>query len=330
MKTIQVALLGLGTVGKGVYHHLTTNRKRIEKEFGISIEIAAIIVKNPEKHQAFGQKGGISNDFQTVLDNPAIDVVIEAIIGREPAFTFLTKSIQAKKHIITANKEMFAFHGKELLQLAKAFKVQVGFEATTAGGIPIIHTIKRLFQYNQVTKLTAILNGTSNYILTEMRTNHLSFEEALQQAHHLGYAEADPTNDIEGYDSFYKLMILSLLLYQQQPNWEDVKRKGISTITRKDITKHLVNQERIKLIAVLEKYDDEIAARVEPFAIPESHPLYGVEGVENAIILEGSIVGEIMLSGPGAGSSPTASAILEDLSFILQSEPSFHPNPILS
>ncbi|WP_033445704.1 homoserine dehydrogenase [Ornithinibacillus scapharcae] len=330
MKTIRVALLGLGTVGKGVYHHLTTNRKRIEKEFGITIDIATIIVKHPEKHHSFERKELISNDFQTILDNPDIDVVIEAIIGREPAFSYLTKSIQAEKHIITANKEMFAFHGKELLHLANAYNVQVGFEATTAGGIPIIHTIKRLFQYNQISKLTAILNGTSNYILSEMRNNKLSFEEALQQAQQLGYAEANPTNDIEGYDSFYKLMILSLLLYQEQPNWDYVKRKGISTITSKDIANHTANRERIKLLAVLEKQNDNISARVEPLAIPESHPLYGVEGVQNAVILEGSIVGEIMLSGPGAGASPTASAILEDLTFILRTGLSTHISPIYS
>lgn len=330
MKTIQVALLGLGTVGKGVYHHLTTNRQRIEKELGITIEIAAIIVKHPEKHQSFEQKALITNDFQTVLDNPSIDVVIEAIIGKEPAFSYLSKSIQANKHIITANKEMFAFHGQELLQLAHDHHVQVGFEATTAGGIPIIHTIKRLFQYNQINKLTAILNGTSNYILTEMRTNQLSFSEALQQAQRLGYAEADPTNDIEGYDSFYKLMILSLLLYQQQPSWHLVKRKGISTITRDDIAKHQAENERIKLLAILEKENDEIYARVEPIAIPDTHPLYNVEGVENAIILEGSVVGEVMLAGPGAGASPTASAILEDLTFILQTGLSIPANPIFS
>lgn len=329
MKKIQVALLGLGTVGKGIYYNLKSHQKRIEDKFGISIEIATIVVKHPEKHQNFEDHSLITSDFRVVLDNPNISVIFEAINDREPAFTYLKKSIQAGKHVITANKEMFAHHGKELVKLAEMYRVHVGFEATTAGGIPIIQTIKQLLQVNRITKLTAILNGTTNYILTEMRENQLSFQKALEQAQQLGYAEADPTNDVEGYDAFYKLMILSQLLYNQQPDWNAVIRKGITEVTIEDIATHDLQNERFKHIATIEISNDHIIARVEPQVVPTSHPLYSIEGVNNAILLEGDIVGSITLSGPGAGSFPTASAMIEDLAIILRSELKWGSKPIL-
>ncbi|MEN2767203.1 homoserine dehydrogenase [Ornithinibacillus xuwenensis] len=319
MNKIQVALLGLGTVGKGVYHHLHTHQRIIERELGVSIEIAVIVVKHPEKHHDFAGEAILTSNFQVVLDNPKIAIVFEAIIGKEPAFTYLTKSIQAGKHVITANKEMFAYHGNELVKLANANHVRVGYEATTAGGIPIIQTLKQLFQVNQIRKITGILNGTSNYILTEMRENRLSLDEALQQAQYLGYAEEDPTNDIEGYDAFYKLMILCQLLYDRQPEWTSVKRRGISAITLEDILAQYSQGKRIKHLASVEIIDNQIEASVEPVALASNHPLFAIEGVDNAIVLEGDIVGKVTLSGPGAGSFPTASAMIEDLAIIIRS-----------
>ncbi|WP_042144025.1 homoserine dehydrogenase [Paucisalibacillus sp. EB02] len=329
MKKIKVALLGFGTVGKGIYHSLKNHPRRISN-IGFEIEIVSIVVKHSEKHQDFEDRKLITTNFQTVIQNSEIDVVLEAIVGKEPAFTYLSQSIKAGKQIITANKEMFAHHSRELLELAKEHHVEIGFEATTAGGIPVINTIEKLFQFNEIKKITAILNGTSNYILTQMRVLKLPFNIALEQAQELGYAEADPTNDIEGFDSFYKLMILSQLIYGKQPDWSSVNREGIVNITEKDIEEYERYGRRIKHVASLELQDGNITASVEPIVLSSEHPLYSIEGVENAVVIEGDVVGRITLSGPGAGAFPTASAMLEDLSLILQSNQVTKLAPILA
>lgn len=329
-KKIKIALLGFGTVGKGIYYSLKKHPERISNTIGYEIEVISIVVKHLEKHQDFEDNKLITTDFQTVIQNPEIDVVLEAIVGKEPAFSYLSQSIKAGKHIITANKEMFAHHGEELLELSQKHDVNIGFEATTAGGIPVINTIGKLFQFNEIKKITAILNGTSNYILTQMRVQKLPFNIALKHAQELGYAEADPTNDIEGYDSFYKLMILSQLIYGKKPDWSSVNREGIVNITAKEIEDYNLENKRIKHIASLEVQDGTITASVNPVVISSEHPLYYIEGVENAVAIEGDVVGQITLSGPGAGAFPTASAMLEDLCLILQSERNTTITPILA
>lgn len=243
-------------------------------------------------------------------------MVCEAIVGTEPAATYLKKSLQAGKHIITANKEMFALHGKELKELAEASGCQIGYEATTGGGIPIIQTISQLLKVNHIHKVSAILNGTSNYILSEMRNKGLSFDEALSQAQALGYAEADPVNDIEGFDSFYKLMILSDLIFNEQPDWNAVKRVGMTNVTADDINKLNADNKRIKLVATLERIKGNLHAKVEPVSLSKTHPLFAVEGVDNAIAIETDLLGQLTLTGPGAGALPTASAMLEDMDTI--------------
>lgn len=325
MKPIQVALIGLGTVGCGVYQTLHIHKQRLENLLGAPIELATVIIENPEKHQKIAAKAPISSDISDVLYNPEIDVVFEAINGKEPAFTYLKQCIQAGKHVVTANKEMFAAHGKELKDLAEINDVQIGYDATTAGGIPIIQTVQQLFQANQIQQVQAILNGTSNYILTEMRDNKLPFSTALEQAQKQGYAEADPTNDIEGFDAFYKLMILSELIFGMQPDSENMKHSGIAGVTGEAIEEAQQNGSRIKHIASI-KYDKSgnLIASVEPIAVAKEHPLYAVEGVNNAIHLKADIVGDITLTGPGAGAFPTASAMIEDFCTIL----SKHPSPI--
>ncbi|GIO26768.1 homoserine dehydrogenase [Ornithinibacillus bavariensis] len=319
MEKIQVALLGLGTVGKGVYRTLQKLNKRIEEKLGVSIEVTTILVKHPEKHRNFEGNHLITTDFQHILDNPEIKLVLEAIVGVEPAYSYLAKSIKAKKHVITANKAMFAHHGKELLALAEDYHVQVGFEATTAGGIPIIQTIRKLLHVNQIRQVTAILNGTSNYILTEMREKKIPFKQALYQAQQLGYAELDPTNDIEGFDAFFKLMILSELIFHEQPAWSNVDRIGIKDITLRELLEQQECGKRIKHLASLQLIDEQIRASIIPVSIPATHPLYSIEGVDNGIVLETDLVGRIILAGPGAGAFPTASAMLEDLAIILRS-----------
>ncbi|MBT2215220.1 homoserine dehydrogenase [Virgibacillus dakarensis] len=316
MKTLSVAILGFGTVGSGVYETIQRHQNRLQKITGFPISVSAILVEHPEKHQNKAGDAIITADIDKIASNPAIDVVFEAIVGREPAFTYLKHCIEKGKHIITANKEMFAFHGKELTELAARNQVTIGFEATTAGGIPIIQTVKRLLNVNQIDKLQAILNGTSNYILTKMREEKATFSHALKEAQQLGYAEADPTNDIEGYDAFYKLMILSELIFAKQPVWKKVRRTGITGITPEMHIEEAHANRRIKHIAEITFTNDTISASIEPVAIPETHPLYAIDGVSNAIHLQADILGPLTLVGPGAGSLPTASAMIEDFCHI--------------
>lgn len=312
MKPIHVALLGLGTVGEGVYQTIQTHQDRLQQVTGRPVHISAILIEHPDKYTHLDKEITITTDIQTILQNPDIDVVFEAIVGIEPAFSYLKQCIIAGKIIITANKEMFARHGFELKQLAQKHDTTLGYDATTAGGIPIIQTIQQLLQVNQIHKIQGILNGTSNYILTEMREQHTSFETALEQAQTLGYAEADPTNDIEGYDALYKLMILSELTFGEQPDWADIKRIGISDISAADLANSQTAEEKIKHIATIQQIEGKLHAAVEPISVTTTHPLYAIEGVDNAVYIETDLIGNLTLTGPGAGALPTASAMLED------------------
>lgn len=312
METLHVALLGFGTVGKGVYHTIQVYQNKLQHIIGKRVKVACIMIKNLENYVDFQGDAAIETDIQAIVENPNIDVVFEAIVGKEPAFTYVKQCIASGKHVITANKEMFAHHGRELKKLATKYCVQIGYEATTAGGIPIIRTIKHLLQVDRIKKVTAILNGTSNYILTEMRKKGTPFSETLRLAQKLGYAEADPMNDIGGDDAFYKLMILSELIFGKQPNWKTVTRIGIQGITVDDIEKAQFEGKRICHIATVSMEKGTVRAKVEPTAIQENHPLFSVEGVDNAIHLQTELIGSLTLQGPGAGSLPTASAMLED------------------
>lgn len=322
MKPINVALIGLGTVGSGVYQTIHIQQQRLEDLLGAPVHISTIVIEHDEKHEKIGAKTDITTDITDILRDPDIDVVFEAIVGREPAFTYLKQCIQAKKHVITSNKEMFAAHGSELKVLANEHDVKIGYDATTAGGVPIIQTIQQVLKANQIQQVQAILTGTTNYVLTAIRKKQVSLIEALREAEEWGYAEADPTTDIEGHDALFKLMILSELIFEKQPNLEHIKRKGISEITDKTIQEAAAEGKRIKHIASLaySTTTGELTASIEPVAVTEEHPLYAVEGVNNAIHLKTNILGDLTLTGPGAGSFPTASAMVEDLCSIFQNE----------
>jgi homoserine dehydrogenase len=217
---------------------------------------------------------------------------------------------------------MFAHHGKELLELAESHKVSVGFEATVAGGIPVIQTLRQLLNVNRIRHIQGILNGTSNFILTEMREKKQSFAAALKLAQENGFAEADPTNDVEGFDAFYKTMILSRIAFGEEPNWKNVVREGITSITSELIDTAEKLGLRFKHIASITKIGSQINAAVKPALVGKSHPFYSVEGVENAVNVQSDIVGSITLQGPGAGMYPTASAVIEDLVHVCQNRPS--------
>ncbi|MGG5252178.1 homoserine dehydrogenase [Neobacillus sp. SM06] len=320
MSVIRVAILGFGTVGEGVYKTIQSHEQELTAILGKKVEVAAVLIRNQNKVRTIGEKVLVTTDFEEILRLPQLDVVMEAIVEQEPSFTYLKKAIARGCHIITANKEMFAHHGRELLEIAAQHNVSVGFEATVAGGIPIIQTLRQLFHVNQVQKIQGILNGTSNFILTEMREKKQSFASALKQAQENGFAEADPTNDIEGIDAFYKLMILSKMAFGQEPKWNEVELQGIAKITSEWIAFAEKLGLRFKHIATVSKNGNQVTGSVKPVLVAKDHPFYSIEGVQNAVNIVSDIVGSITLQGPGAGMFPTASAMLEDLIFVLKNK----------
>ena len=318
MSAIHIALLGLGTVGKGVLETIETHQGKLQSLLGKPVKISAILVKNLDKHVLEDKSILLTDQFEEIIGLDQLDVMIDVIVGKEPGFTYAKRAIERGCHFITANKEMFAHHGKELLELAEKHGVSVGFEATVAGGIPVIQTLRKLLNVNNITKVEGIINGTSNFILSNMRENQLPFEEVLVSAQEKGYAEADPTNDIEGYDAYFKGLVLSNVVFGELPKGEHIVRKGITHITKEQILAASSLGLKYKHVARLEKQGQEIKLFVEPVLVTETHPFYSVEGVQNAVSIDADIVGNITLLGPGAGKLPTASAVVEDLLHLFQ------------
>jgi homoserine dehydrogenase len=319
MAPVKAALLGFGTVGQGVYEALKTHKEQLKAVLGEEVVIEAILVKDGSKKRDVDEQVLVTTDFEEVLNIPDLQIVFEAIVGEEPGFTYLSRAIGKGCHVITANKVMFARHGKTLLEKAEAAGISVGFEATTAGGTPIIRSISQLLQVNDILSVEAILNGTSNYILTNMREKGSAFEDVLKTAQELGYAEADPVNDVEGYDAFYKLMILSELSFGSSPIWEDVERKGITEVSSEQINVFSRWGYKVKHLARIRNDRGQFISSVKPVLVDAEHPLYGVEDVQNAIMVETSLAGKVTIQGAGAGKLPTASAMVEDLTYVLQS-----------
>ncbi|MEI2664496.1 homoserine dehydrogenase [Rossellomorea sp. LJF3] len=326
MSAINVALLGFGTVGQGVYEAIDTHQERLKEVLGKEVKIRAILIKDPSKQREIDPSIRITTDYKDILDIPDLHAIFEAIVGEEPTYTYVTQAIEKGIHVITANKAMFAKYGPELLKKASNNGVSLGFEATTAGGIPVIGTIRQLLKVNGIRSIQGILNGTSNFILSQMRKKGLSFDTALKQAQEKGYAEADPTSDIEGYDAFYKLLILSQTAFGRQPDWKDIRRKGITHLTAEWLQAAESFRLRFKHVGSLERDGfNRIKGGVEPILVHDSHPFYGVEDVENAISLKGSLVGRITLLGPGAGKFPTGSAMVEDFLSLIEGKYTVSP-----
>ncbi|SDM18631.1 homoserine dehydrogenase [Sediminibacillus halophilus] len=312
MTTIKVALLGFGTVGSSVYQTIQTRQSKFERLIGRKVEIVGVLIQDETKQRDIADGILVTSSFEELINICEIDVIIEAINGIEPGAGYLQSALERGIHVVTANKELLAHEGKTLRRTADKGHAQLKYEAAVAGGVPIIGTLQQLLQVNNISNVEAVLNGTSNYILTEIAENKVSFQEALNAAQKLGYAEADPRNDVDGWDAFYKLMILSDLLLGNQPDWTKVTRRGIRNITLADIQAVETAGWRIKHIASLQVNEGKAQLRVEPMAVSEGHPLYDVAGVDNAVSIEGDLAGNIKLHGPGAGALPTASAILED------------------
>lgn len=311
---ISIGLLGYGTVGSGVGHILSTHADNIADKVGARLVIRKVLVRSPGKPRKYEFPEGavLASHIDEILSDDSIDIVVEVMGGIDPAREWVTRALSAGKHVVTANKELMAAHGGELLDLSTDNKVDLFFEASVAGGIPVIHPLKESLAGNDISLVMGIVNGTTNYILSQMERG-AEFGEALAQAQELGFAEADPSADIEGRDAASKVAILASIAFGSRVTPKDVYTEGISRITRADIKYAQELGWVIKLIALAKQEEGRIDVRVHPTLLPGNHPLASVKDVFNAIFLEGDSVGELMFFGQGAGSLPTASAIVGDL-----------------
>jgi homoserine dehydrogenase len=313
-RPVGLGLLGLGTVGAGVVRVLETNRDRIEREVGGPVEIRRILVRDCGKPRSCEVAPSLlTKEFSLLLADPTVDIVVEALGGLEPAGTYLHQAIAAGRSIVTANKELLARRGRDLIRAAEERGVQFRFEAAVAGGIPIIGALKESLAANRISQLMGIVNGTTNYILTAMAEGVTDFATALAEAQALGYAEADPASDVDGWDAAYKLAILASIAFGSRISVEDVLVEGIRGLEPADLTYAGELGYRIKLLAIGEERGGRISVRVHPTMIPLRHPLAAVNGVYNAVFVQGNAVGELMFYGRGAGELPTASAVLGDV-----------------
>ncbi len=323
MKKLKVGIIGLGTVGTGVFNVL--------QEYN-DIEIVKIAVKNINKPRNIKNLNSniLTDNAFEIVNNHEIDVVIEVAGGVNPAVDILKAAILNKKHIVTANKELLAKYGSELFKLARENNVIILYEAAVAGGIPIIMPIKTILCANKITKIAAILNGTTNYILTKMAEKELSYETALKQAQELGYAETDPTGDVEGFDAAYKLAVLSTISFNKKIDIKKIYREGITKITAQDIKSAKELGYRIKLIAMGQVLEDgKIDVRVHPMLVSKKHLLAKIDNATNSIMLTGYPVGNLVFTGAGAGAEPTASSVVGDI-LVLKANlnASDNPNPL--
>ncbi|HYA91807.1 MAG TPA: homoserine dehydrogenase [Thermodesulfobacteriota bacterium] len=314
MKEIKVGLIGFGTVGTGVAAILQKNSGLIEKRMGAKLVLKRIADIDLETDRGVKLKPGVlTRKADEVIKDPEIDIVMELIGGIEPAKTFILKAVRNKKHVVTANKALLALHGDEIFREAHRFGVDVNFEASVGGGIPLVRSIKEGLVANRIHSIFGILNGTSNYILSKMTDEGRDFKEVLKEAQEKGYAEADPTYDIEGIDAAHKLAILVRIAFGTSLRFHEIFIGGISEITPLDIQFGREFGYRIKLLAIAKMEKGKIEARVHPTMIPEGHLLSTVEGVFNAVYIKGDAVGPALFYGQGAGQMPTGSAVVSDL-----------------
>ncbi len=313
-RTINVGLLGLGTVGSGTAKILLGQSGLLEQRTGTRIRLSKICDLDITTSRGFSIPTEIlTNDVRSLLDDPDLDIFIELIGGIEPARTFLLEAIQKGKHVVTANKALLATHGHEIFSAAAEYGVEVGFEASVGGGIPVLKAVKEGLVANQFHTIMGIMNGTANYILTRMTDEAMAFQDVLAEAQSLGYAEADPTYDIEGIDTAHKLVIIATLAFGKLIDFSDVYIEGISRISPLDISFTKEFGYRIKLLAIARDTDSGLELRVHPTMIPSRHPLAQVDGAYNAFQLVGDSVGNVLLCGLGAGQMPTGSAVVADV-----------------
>lgn len=312
-RVIKAALLGAGTVGGGTYRLLEMRRDELEKKTGARVEIKRVLVRDAKKPRAGFPQAILTDDWQSIINDREIEIVIELMGGLEPAGTYITEALMRGKHVVTANKDLMAVRGSELMDLAEAQHCDLLFEASVAGGIPILRPLRECLEGNDITEVMGIVNGTTNFILTNMTQKGMEYAVALKQAQELGFAEADPTADVEGLDAGRKVAILASLAFHAEVTFDDVDIKGISAITKDDIRYAKQLGYVLKLIGIARKVNGQIEAGVAPMMIPEEHPLASVNGSFNAIFLHGDAVDDAMFQGRGAGAMPTASAVMGDI-----------------
>ena len=314
MKSINIGLLGFGTVGTGVVKILQQNSGVIEKRLGAKLNLKWIADLDIDRDRGVKvDKNILTKDANKVLNDPEVNIVIELIGGYEPAKSFILQALKNKKHVVTANKALLAKNGSEIFETASKNNVDIGFEASVGGGIPIIRAIKEGFTANNIQSVYGIVNGTCNYILSKMSDEGRQFDEVLKEAQALGFAEANPSLDIDGIDSAHKVTILSSIAFGVRVDFDKVYTEGISKITPIDINFAREFGYRIKLLAITKKSGNEIEVRVHPTMVREDNPISKVNGVLNAIEVTGDAVGENMLIGRGAGDMPTGSAVVGDV-----------------
>lgn len=313
-RTVNVGIIGLGTVGGGVYRLITAHAESYRKNLGIDLRIARTCNRNEERARKLGiDPEQFTSDWRDVVSDPSIDIVVEVIGGEHPATEIFEQSFAAGKHVVTANKALLGRHMGELAASARAAGVQLRCEASCGGGIPIVNTLEHDLSSNEIIAIAGIVNGTTNYILSRMADEGLGYEEVLADAQRLGYAEADPTADVDGLDAASKIAILSSIGFATRITADDVHAQGIRAISSQDIEAARKLGHVIKMLAIGRRTESGVDVRVHPAMIPASHPLAGVSGVMNAVCVVGDAVGETMFYGAGAGSFPTASAVVGDV-----------------
>lgn len=321
MKKVKVALLGLGNVGRGVWNILKENEEEIMKRSGYKVEVGKILVRNKNKDRGIDVPDElVTTDFNEILNDDSIKIVVEVMGGIEPAREYILEAMNKKKHVVTANKMLLATDGDTLYEKADKEGVMLNYEASVAGGIPIIQAINESLTANKIEELYGIVNGTTNFILSKMELEGSKFEDVLKEAQEKGYAEADPTSDIEGFDAQYKLAILASLAFGTKIDSAKVYREGITKITDEDMKYAKSFGRVIKLLAIAKDVDGKLELRVHPTMIPESHPLANVFDSFNAVFIKGNAVGDLMFYGRGAGELPTGSAVVADIVSIVRSD----------
>jgi homoserine dehydrogenase len=313
MRRINLGVLGVGTVGGGVLGVLTAKGERLSRALGAEVRVKRALVRDLSKGRAEGVDPAVLTiNPDEILADPDVHVVVELLGGEEPARGYIARALESGKHVVTGNKEVIAKHGYELLRIADARSVNLFFEASVGGGIPIIRVLRRDLIANDISQIQAIINGTTNYILTDMEQGR-DYDDALRQAQALGYAEADPGNDVEGVDATYKLAILATLAFRTDVRPDAIHREGITAVSARDFRYARDMGYVIKLVASARLVDGEIEASVMPTLLPADHHLAAVKGVFNAVLIDGDEVDKLMLYGRGAGARPTSSAVLADV-----------------
>ncbi|EGG34160.1 homoserine dehydrogenase [Paenibacillus sp. HGF5] len=319
MKPVKVGLLGLGTVGTGVVRIVEGHQEDLSSQVGSPITIERIAVKHLEKYRSVNvDQSKLTEDPWAVIRDPEIDVIVEVMGGIEQTKTYILEALERGKHIVTANKDLMALHGAEILAKAQEKQCDVFYEASVAGGIPIIRTLIEGFSSDRIMKIMGIVNGTTNFILTKMSQEGDSYEDVLAEAQELGYAEADPTSDVEGLDAARKMAILGTLGFRTNVELQDVSVKGISQVTKEDIAYAKRLGYEMKLLGIAERQDDEFSISVQPTMVRKGHPIAAVNGVFNAVYVYGEAVGETMFYGAGAGEMPTATSVVADLVAVIK------------